>query len=139
MQIATIAGNLGKDAQYKTTERGEFCSFSVAVPTGWGDRKTTTWWDVTRWGKGAEGLSKILTKGAKVTCVGEISQREHDGKTYLQLRADHVEPQGSSGGSSGATSGGSTTNGGTSRQHNASGYQSDLDDDVPFLSMTGEW
>lgn len=95
MQIVTIAGNLGRDAEFKTTQQGDaFCKFSVAVSTGWGDRKATTWWDVTRWGKGAEGLAKILTKGAKVSVSGEMSTREHEGKTYLQVRADHVTMQG---------------------------------------------
>ena len=95
MQVATIAGNLGRDAEYKTTQGGDaFCRFTVAVTTGWGDRKATTWWDVTRWGKGAESLAGLLAKGAKVTVSGEVSTREHEGKTYLQLRADHVTLQG---------------------------------------------
>lgn len=95
MQIVTIAGATGKDAVFKTTQGGEtLCQFSVAVSTGWGDRKATTWWDVTRWGKGAEKLSEMLPKGTKVTVIGEVSTREHEGKTYLQCRADHVALQG---------------------------------------------
>lgn len=86
----TIAGNTGKDAEYKTTGNSEFCAFSVAVNVGYGDNKTTQWVDVTKWGKGAQGLSGILRKGSKVAVSGEMSLREHGGKTYVQLRADNV-------------------------------------------------
>lgn len=131
MQIGTIAGNLGKDAEIKTTQGGDsFCRFSVAVTTGWGDRKATTWWDVTRWGKGADKLAGFLKKGAKVAVSGEISAREHEGKTYLQIRADHVTLQGDAGGQA---------RGSTERQasrdnpdNRRGGFTDDLDDDVPF-------
>ncbi len=95
MQVVTIAGVTGKDAVTKNTQDGTpLCSFSVAVNTGYGDRKTTTWWDVTKWGKGSHQLAELLPKGTKVTVIGEVSTREHDGKTYLQCRADHVTLQG---------------------------------------------
>lgn len=148
MQIGNIAGNLGKDAELKSTQSGDqFCRFSVAVTTGWGDRKATTWWDVTRWGKGAEKLAPMLTKGTKVAVSGEISTREHEGKTYLQIRADHVTLQGGAstqgngssnqrqsddgwgGGSSQRSQGGQ---GGGSGGQSTSGFDNDLDDEVPF-------
>lgn len=135
MQVVTIAGAIGRDAEYKTTQGGsEFCSFSVAVSTGYGDRKTTTWWDVTRWGKGADKLAPMLTKGTKVTVSGEVSTREHDGRTYLQVRADHLTLQGE------RRDNGSRGNGGPSQRRTshetAWGGQDDdpLNDDVPFLS-----
>jgi single-strand DNA-binding protein len=116
-----IAGRLGRDAQHKTTQSGtDLCSFAVAADVGYGDAKQTYWVDVTKWGKGAEGLSRILRKGSAVTVVGELSTREHDGKTYLQCRADDV-----------------TIQGGTQRQEQSGQSQNpppldDLDDDVPF-------
>jgi single-strand DNA-binding protein len=95
MLIATLAGNLGKDAEFKTTQAGkEFCSFSVGVSVGYGESRSTVWIDVTKWGAGAKGLSSILRKGTKVALSGELSTREHNGKTYLQCRADHVTVQG---------------------------------------------
>lgn len=133
MQIGNIAGNVGKDAELKTTQGGDqFCRFSVAVSTGWGDKKATTWWDVTRWGKGADKLAGFLKKGAKVAVSGEISTREHEGKTYLQIRADHVTLQGDA-----AASGGRSDDRQQSRQSNAQtsnqgGFGDDLNDEVPF-------
>lgn len=87
----TVAGRLGRDAEHKTTQGGtDLCSFSVAADIGFGDNKTTVWVDVTKWGKGAEGLARILRKGSSVAATGEMSLREHNGKTYVQLRADNV-------------------------------------------------
>lgn len=136
MQIATIAGNVGKDAELKSTNDGTpYCRFSVAVSTGWGDRKATTWWDVTRWGKSAEKLAPMLTKGTKVTASGEVSTREHEGKTYLQLRADHVRLQGDK---REATTG--TDNRAAPRsqppQTGGAGFGDDLDDHIPFITAS---
>lgn len=98
MQRIFIAGTTGKDAEHKTTQGGtDLCSFSVAVNSGYGDNKVTTWFDVTKWGKGAEGLARILRKGSKVAVAGELGTREHNGKTYLQVRADDVTIQGTPG------------------------------------------
>lgn len=90
MLTINLAGNTGRDAEYRTTDNSEFCRFSVAAETGFGDRKVTTWVDVTKWGKGSEGLARILRKGSKVAVSGEMTLREHEGKTYVQCKADHV-------------------------------------------------
>lgn len=90
MKTIAIAGNVGKDAESKSANGNDFCSFSVAVDDGWGDNKSTMWFDVTRWGKGAQGLAKVLVKGSRVAVSGELTTREHNGKTYLQVRADKV-------------------------------------------------
>lgn len=120
MIIVTVAGNTGKDAEYKTTQSGaEMCAFSLAGTVGYGDNKQTVWFDVTKWGKGAEGLSKCILKGTKLTVSGELSQREHDGKTYLQIRADHVALQGE-------------RQGGQAPQRSAPPAHDDFDDAPPF-------
>lgn len=87
----SLAGTLGRDAEYRENDNGKGrCQFSVAVNIGYGDKKTTVWVDVTRWGEGAKGLSNLLRKGTKVAVNGEMSLREHNGKTYVQCRADNV-------------------------------------------------
>lgn len=128
-QIVTLAGTTGKDAQFKTTQGGQLlCSFSLAVNVGYGDNRQTYWWDVTRWGKGADKLAEILPKGSKVTVVGEVSTREHDGKTYLQCRALEVALQGDrkDGGQRQERSGG----GGNQQSYR----EEALDDEVPFAT-----
>jgi single-stranded DNA-binding protein len=51
----------------------------VAVTTGWGDRKVTTWWHVEQWGKPSEWIGE-LRKGAAVTVIGEAYMREWTSK-----------------------------------------------------------
>lgn len=130
MIIVTVAGNTGKDAEHKTTQGGtELCRFSLAGTVGYGDNKQTIWFDVTKWGKGADGLARILLKGTKVTVSGELSEREHEGKRYLQIRADHVALQGER--SAGQQLGNKHPNqNGFGTDHDLS--RDDLDDDVPF-------
>lgn len=138
MLILTLAGNLGRDAEHKTTQNGtELCTFSVGVSTGYGENKATTWVDVTKWGKGSEGLARILRKGSKVAVSGEMSTREHNGKTYIQCRADHVTVQGTPQGGERREPDGS--------QGHAGGFggdsypQGDLDDDIPFVTNRSIW
>jgi len=131
MIIVTIAGALGKDAEVKSTQGGDqLCTFSLAGSVGFGDRKQTIWFDVTKWGKGADQLAKMLLKGTKVTVSGELSQREYDGKTYLQVRADHVALQGER--SAGQQSGHRNQNGaGTRDDISRAPFDDGLDNDLP--------
>lgn len=144
MIITTIAGNLGKDAVYKSTAQGQdLCTFSVGASVGYGDRKQTMWFDVTNWGKGSEKLADMLLKGVKVTVSGELSQREYEGKTYLQIRADHVALQGGRNENGrthtdGSRSGGQPAKGSTTADNSGFGGggfgadDGDLDDDCPY-------
>jgi single-strand DNA-binding protein len=122
MLILTLAGNTGRDAEHKTTSNSELCSFPVAVSVGYGENKSTVWVDVTKWGKGAEGLARILRKGSKVAVSGELSMREHNGKTYLQCRANDVTIMG-------------TPEGGQRQEaprQMQPAYDDDLDSAIPF-------
>lgn len=134
-----IAGRLGRDAQHKQTQGGtDLCSFSVAADVGYGENKQTYWVDVTKWGKGAEGLARILRKGSSVTVIGELSTREHDGKTYLQCRADDVTIQGGVAATGGASA--SRRDAPDGSQGHADTFSGpDLDDDIPFISNRGIW
>lgn len=121
MLVLSFAGNTGRDAEFKSTQSGtDMCRFTVAAETGFGENKATTWVDVTKWGKGAEGLARILRKGSKVSVVGEMSLREHNGKTYVQCRADHIAimstPQ----------------NGEPRQQERQPQYADDDEDSIPF-------
>lgn len=91
MKTITIAGNIGKDAETRTTQGGDtVTSFNVAVEERTGKEKTTIWFSCSLWGKRGDALVQYLTKGSKVAVSGDLSTREHEGKTYLQVRADQV-------------------------------------------------
>jgi single-strand DNA-binding protein len=87
---AFVVGRLGRNPEPVKAEAGG-CSFSVASDQGWGDKKSTNWVRVTIWGKRGEKLSTMLGKGSRVGVRGELTTREHEGKQYLELRADEVE------------------------------------------------
>lgn len=127
MQNITIAGRLGGDATHRTTDSSEVTSFNMAVDHGFGDKKTTYWWSVSMWGKRGVSLAPHLRKGSSVTVTGEFSTREHEGKTYLQCRANDITLQG------GKPEGERQTSYDEPRGVSASGSTSrDLDDDLPF-------
>lgn len=68
-----IVGNLGRDPEMKYLNDGTaVTSFSVAVDTGWGERRTTVWYRVTAWGKLGETCNQYLSKGRKVLVAGEL-------------------------------------------------------------------
>jgi single-strand DNA-binding protein len=121
----TLAGRLGADATNRTTDSGDaVTAFNMAIDQGFGDRKKTYWFSVSMWGKRGTALAPHLRKGSSVTVVGELSTREHDGKTYLQCRANDITLQGGK-----PSEGGNTSYDDKPSQAPA---HADLDDDLPF-------
>lgn len=87
MATVTIFGNLGKDVELKDVNGKTVASFSVADKSGFGDNKQTNWYSVSIW----DGLAKTafvdyLKKGQQVMVTGELSTREYNGKTYLEVK-----------------------------------------------------
>lgn len=132
MKSITIAGNVGKDAAVRTTQGGDkVTGWSVAVEDRNGQEKRTLWFDCTLWGKRGEALAQHLTKGTKVAVAGELSTRDHEGKTYLTVRVEQVTLMG----------GGEKHEGRRDEpKAQSSGYggggrpsaRSDMDDAIPF-------
>ena len=108
MQILTIAGNVGKDAELRSLQSGEtVLNFSVAVDNGKdknGNKRDPTWFDCAVWGKRADSLKGYIKKGTKLTLSGRPGARAHDGKAYLQLTVNELTFMSSSqgGGQTGA-------------------------------------
>jgi single-strand DNA-binding protein len=95
LKSIVIAGRTGKAAELRRTQSGEaVLGFSVAVDDGYGQNKRTLWFDCSVWGKRADALKDMLPKGKEVTVVGDLSTREHDGKTYLTVRVNELTLQG---------------------------------------------
>ena len=90
MKSITIGGNVTKDAELRTAGNDKVLGFSVAVSEGFGDKKRTLFFDCSLWGKRGETLSSMSTKGGKVVVTGDLSTREHNGKTYLTINANQV-------------------------------------------------
>lgn len=91
MQTITIDGNLGKDAELKSTQGGDdVLSFSVAVKQGWGDKESSNWFRVSLWGKRSRKLADHLRKGTKVVVQGELTIGEYNGKPQFDIRANEI-------------------------------------------------
>jgi single-strand DNA-binding protein len=93
MKQIIIAGGLTRDAVLRRTQQGDpILGFSVGVSEG--RDKPSTYFDCSLFGKRGEALLPFLNKGTRVTVVGDLSTREHEGKTYLQVRASEITLQG---------------------------------------------
>lgn len=87
MATVTIIGNLGKDVELKDINGKTVASFSVADKSGYGDNKQTNWYSVSIWdGLAKTGFVDYLKKGQQVMVTGELSTREYNGKTYLEVK-----------------------------------------------------
>lgn len=95
MKQICIAGRTGKASELRRTQDGTpVLAFSVAVDDGWGQNKSTIWFDCSLFGKRAESLSGHIGKGDALTVTGELGRREHAGKTYLTVRVNELAMQG---------------------------------------------
>lgn len=98
MNSITICGNLGKDVELKFLPSGDhIANFSVADSQG--KEKQSIWWNCTIFGKRAESLAPYLTKGAVVTVVGSVSEREWTDKEgnkrkTMDVRVNDISLQG---------------------------------------------
>lgn len=98
MNIITVAGQLGKDAETRAMPDGtKVASFSVADSQG--KDKPTIWWNCQLFGKRAESLAPYLLKGGAVTVAGSVTEREwvdKDGqkRKSMDVRVSDVALQG---------------------------------------------
>ncbi len=86
-QRIIVLGNLGKDAELKTTQSGKaMLMFSLAVSTGHGDNIHTEWFNVAKMGEGVDKLVQYLKKGKGVLIEGKLKttsrEDEHGQKKY---------------------------------------------------------
>lgn len=78
MALLIITGHLGKDAEESSLQSNgsPVVRFSLAVGTGWGDRKSTSWYRCTYFGDRASKVRQFLTKGKAITVIGEPTIRD---------------------------------------------------------------
>jgi len=92
MNSITVAGQLGRDSEVRTTPSGEsVLSFSVADSQG--REKPTIWWACQLWGKRAASLQQYLVKGRYVTVSGNVTMREYTAKDGTPKQATEIRVQ----------------------------------------------
>ncbi len=102
MNQGQFAGFLGRDAETKQVKDTTVTNFSVAVSTGWGDKKSTLWVSCALWGERGQKLEQYLTKGTALTVAGDVDVRAYaakDGtpKAEITCNVQRVTLQGSRG------------------------------------------
>lgn len=89
MNKVFLLGNLGADPELKDFDGNAKLRFRLATSATWRDKASgelkerTDWHTLTMWGKRAEALAGILTKGSRVMVEGRLETRsyEADGTT----------------------------------------------------------
>lgn len=77
----TFTGRLTRDAEYRTLASGKgVLTLSVAVNTGFGDYKKTTYIKVQQWGERGAKIVEYLKKGKLIATSGTLTTSEYDTK-----------------------------------------------------------
>lgn len=135
MNVITIAGVLGKDAELRHMPNGDpVAGFSVADSQG--KEKPTIWWSCQLFGKRAESLLPYLTKACNVTATGNVTEREwvdKDGqkRKSMEVRVNDLALQG--GRSVQAQAPQRSAPAAPAPRQASSGFE-DMSDDVPFAN-----
>lgn len=96
MNVWNFIGRIVRDGELRTTPNGKMVlTFPVAVDSGYGDKKKTTWPRVQVWDKRAEALAPYIVKGAQIGVSGELTMTEYTNKEgvkahSLDVRANDV-------------------------------------------------
>ena len=99
--LIVLVGHIGSVEELKETANGTTAlRFSLAVNTGWGERKTVCWYKCTQFGKRAESVAPYVAKGKNILVTGEPSLNEWtnpEGKklTSIQVMVDDITLLGS--------------------------------------------
>lgn len=153
---AIIVGNLGRDPEVRTTQRGDkVANLAIATSERWRDQagetqEKTEWHRVVLFGKIAEVAERYLARGSKVLIEGKLQTRKWQdntgndrytteiivsgyggGMTMLDSRgsrASESPSQDTQGFGSGAAIDPPADNFGTG----AADFNNDLDDEIPF-------
>lgn len=76
---AILVGRLTKDIELRKTQSGKsVASFTVAVDSGYGDKKKTDFINCVAWEKTAEILSQYASKGTLISVEGKIQPSNYE-------------------------------------------------------------
>lgn len=138
MNVFTGIGRLGRDAEVRHSQAGTpITTFAVAIDEGFGERKTTTWFDCAMFGERGEKVASYIRKGDRIGVTGSIrldtyTTRDGVEKSKVALRVQDVTLLG---GKQDAPRSEPRPSGGTGPVENASdGFE---DDSIPFVTNRG--
>jgi single-strand DNA-binding protein len=127
MNVWNFTGNVGKADMRYLASGDPILAFSVAVSSGYGDKKQTTWANCSLFGKRAESLQQYIQKGQTVGVSGEVTLRpwtdkEGQQRHNLEVRVNDLTLLGSRP---------SETSASAVPQSESNSNNTDFDDDFP--------
>lgn len=138
MNLVIIEGNLTKDPNLSFTQgKGTpNVKFTVAVSTGYGDKKRTAYVNCIAWNKTAEYIANNTSKGTSVRVKGLIETGDYEGKNgkvyYTQVLVDQFDGFKIIGGGSNNNQGGYQQQDGIPQDYFGGGDMTKTDDSMPF-------
>ena len=79
MNKVYLVGNLTKDIKVRYTQSGKaVAKVGIAINQGYGDKKTTDFFNLVAWDKTAELMSKYLSKGSKILVEGRLKTNNYE-------------------------------------------------------------
>ena len=83
--LVILVGNVGRDPETKSTEKGQVSNFSLATSESYtaksGEKVTNTeWHNIVVWNKLSEICEKYIKKGQQIYLEGSIKTRSWDDK-----------------------------------------------------------
>jgi len=138
----TLLGNLGAEPELRMTNGGTgVLKLRLATSETYLDRnkqrqERTEWHRVVVWGRRAEALGKILTKGDRILIEGSLRTSSYDDKDgnkryTTEIKADRITLLGGGGGG-GRGGGGGGMERGASQGGDEPPMEPITDDDIPF-------
>ena len=97
MNKISVTGRVVADSEIRYTPGGDaILQIRLADDVGYGEKKTTNWWNCSLFGKRAEGLAPHLTKGQQVVVFGTAQMRDWTNKDGIKqispdIRIDEIQ------------------------------------------------
>lgn len=86
-----LMGRLTRDPELRHTGSGTpVCSFTIAIPNGYGESQTTDFINCVAWNKTAEFVNKYFSKGRMIIVIGKIQSRSWEGQDGKKNYATEV-------------------------------------------------
>lgn len=81
MNMCVFTGRTTKDVELRMTQDNmAVANVALAVDDGYGDKKTTSFFNLTAFGKTAESMEKYVTKGTKILVTARAKQNKWQDK-----------------------------------------------------------
>lgn len=89
MNNVILTGNIVRDSELRFSQSGKgVCTFSIAVNEGFGDKKTTQYFNIVSFG--AENVCQYLVKGVKVAIQGRLNNSTYEKDGVKHYKTDII-------------------------------------------------